>query len=158
MRAGIEIEDTFKLEAYTGLFRATLLNVGIKFKFDHLTCATCLGSVILRTAAELPIAEYVEAASIVVDGVANGRRLQSKEGIVPTTSKPTLSASLAKYFLELHALGFDTHTMDTPPLTAGSGAVVGHQTLQAAIASAPYPSELTRRQSTLRHLQRAAEK
>ena len=150
LHAGVEIEDTFKLEAYTGLFRATLLDVGVKFKLDHLTCATCLSSVILRTIAELPIGEYIAAASGVVDAVANGRRLQSKAGIVPKASKPTLSAALAKYFSELQALGFDTRSIDTQPVTEdGGGTALGHQTLPTAIVSAPSPSDVSTPLNTL---------
>ena len=139
LRLGVELENTFALEAYTALFRVTLLSVGIKFKIEHLTCATCVSSVILRTFAEPPDSD--EAISSEAD---NGRRMQTKDGIVPKASKPTLPVTLAKYLLELGALGFDIRSLDSQPVTAGSlsSIVSGHQSLPAGIASAPSPSDV----------------
>ena len=147
MHIGIELENAFALEAYTGLFRITLLSVGIKFKFDYLSCATCLNSVIFRTIAELPISDG--ATSSVADAIGFddfatglGRRMQTKEDIVPKASKPTLPGALAKYQAELGALGFDIRS-----LTAGT--VSGHQSLPAGIASAPSPSDVGNALNTL---------
>ena len=147
LHIGIELENAFALEAYTGLFRITLLSVGIKFKLDHLSCATCLNSVIFRTIAELPISDG--ATSSVADAIGFddfatglGRRMQTKEDIVPKASKPTLPGALAKYQAELGALGFDIRS-----LTAGT--VSGHQSLPAGIASAPSPSDVGNALNTL---------